>query len=144
MSYKLNYMRVGDFGFITEKDEYEPGEKVRVIYNAIASDESYIFSADADDTKTVYEGGVAIITFTMPEHDVELKCSSRSTWDPSPAPGFNDPVNAFQFMRMINPVEQKQSELQASEPVEVKEWTCPACKAVNTGKFCSECGTPRT
>lgn len=130
MSYKLNYMRVGDFGFITEKDEYEPGEKVRVIYNAIASDESYIFSADADDTKTVYEGGVAIITFTMPEHDVELKCSSRSTWDP--------------FMRMINPLEQKQSELQASEPVEVKEWTCPACKAVNTRKICSECGTPRT
>ena len=108
MSYKLNYMRTGNFGFITDKDEYEPGEPVRIIYNAIATDESNTFTVNADDTKIEYEGSVAVITFTMPDHDVDLKCSSSSMWSASPAPGQGTALDAFQSMLMFPPEDNKQ------------------------------------
>ena len=38
MSYKLNHMRTGNFGFITDKDEYEPGEPVRVAIYQLVTD----------------------------------------------------------------------------------------------------------
>ena len=103
MSYKLNYIRIGNIGFITDKDEYESGEPVRVIYNAIATDESNTFTVNADDTKIEYEGSTAVITFTMPEHDVDLRCSSSSMWSASPAPGQGTALDAFQSMLKFPP-----------------------------------------
>lgn len=100
-------MRIDNIGFIPDKDEYEPGEQVRVIYNAIATDESNTFTANADDMKIEYEGNVAVITFTMPAHDVDLKCVSNSMWPPSAAPGSDTPLGSFQNLKLFTPVEQQ-------------------------------------
>ena len=103
MSYKLNCMRIGNIGFITDKDDYEPGESVRVIYNAIGTDESYSFTANVDDMQVEYRGSVAELSFTMPDHDVDLKCSSSSMWSPSATPGFGNPLDSFRSMIAPDP-----------------------------------------
>jgi len=145
MGYKLIYDSYGMFGFKTEKDEYDPGELVRVKYIGMGTDQCYTFDVNADDVKTVRNDFVADITFTMPDHDVELECSSSSMWSPSPAPGFGmgTPLDSFQSMLKSQPVEQNQNEPKASDPANGKGWTCPNCGAVNMGRFCAECGTPK-
>jgi hypothetical protein len=145
MSYKLVYTKTGKIGFITDKDEYEPGEPVRVIYFPIATDECYSFTINADDTKIKYKESVAEITFTMPEHDVEMDCSSKSMWSPSPMPGLGmgSAFDSFQHMGMINSDMQKPAETAVTYPSTVSKWVCPNCNGVNAGRFCGECGTPK-
>ena len=142
MSYKLNCMRIGNVGFITDKDDYEPGEPVNVIYNAIGTDESYTFSANVDDLKVEYRGSVAELSFTMPDHDVDLKCSSSSMWSPSATPGFGNPLDSFRLMGTIDPKMQTQNDSQVSDSSIGTEWSCLNCDTINTGKFCSRCGNP--
>ena len=75
--HRLNYAESSHgFGFASEKKEYETGENVVVIYNAVMTDTSYSFDINADDVKIDY-GSVIRITFTMPDHDVDIKCQSR-------------------------------------------------------------------
>ena len=132
MGYKLKYFRVGPVGFNSEKQEYEEGEPVKVTYFPMATDTSYSFHADADDVEVHRDGDVATITFTMPAHDVEVTCSSRSTMG---VVGQNN--NLFMGMESFAPVS-------ASEETAIgTEWICPNCQTKNTGKFCCGCGTPR-
>jgi len=42
-----------------------------------------------------------------------------------------------------NALYQQAAASQAAQPAPAESWTCPKCGAVNTGKFCSSCGTPK-
>ena len=140
MGYKLKYFRVGPVGFNSEKQEYEEGEPVKVTYFPMATDTSYSFHADADDVEIHRDGDVATITFTMPAHDVEVTCSSRSTMG---VVGQNN--NLFMGMEPFAPLlAVPQAPVSASEETAIgTEWICPNCQTKNNGKFCCGCGTPR-
>ncbi len=66
----------------SDRQYYEPGEPVRVTLSHFATDVSYEFYADADDMTVEYENMIAVIRFTMPDHDVEVSCTSRNTMRP--------------------------------------------------------------
>ena len=140
MRYKLTYLRVGCVGFNSEKQEYEEGEPVKVTYFPLGTDTSYSFHADADDVEVHRQGDVATITFTMPAHDVEVTCSSRSVMG---VVGQNN--NLFMGIGLGLPnMNTPQEPVSASEgTVNNTEWICPNCQSKNRGKFCCDCGTPR-
>ena len=148
MGYRLTYLRVGCVGFNSEKQEYEEGEPVKVTYFPMGTDTGYSFHADADDVVVHQNGDVATITFTMPDHDVEVTCTSKS------AMGVCGPDKnlfmgiGFGFPGMTMPDASLQDIPQA--PVAVSEntsidteWICPKCQTKNGGKFCCDCGTPK-
>lgn len=140
MGYKLKYLRIGPVGFNSEKQEYEEGEPVKVTYFPMGTDTSYSFHADADNVEVHRNGDVATITFTMPAHDVEVTCSSRSTMG---VVGQNN--NLFMGMESFEPLQAVlQAPVSDSEETAIgTEWICPNCQTKNTGKFCCGCGTPR-
>ena len=146
MAYKLTYLRVGCVGFNSEKQEYEEGEQVKVTYSPLGTDTSYSFHANADDVETHRNGDVATITFTMPAHDVEVTCTSKSTM------GVCGPNNnlfmgmgpGFPGMMTNNaPLQAAPQETFSEEKVIDTAWICPACQTKNGGKFCNNCGKPR-
>ena len=134
MKYKLKYDNINGFGFNSEKQEYEAGEPVKVTYFPIGTDTAYTFRANADDVVVKEQDSSATITFTMPAHDVEVTCSTRSTMGPAAVPGIGMPF-------MMTPEMIKL--FQAQAPKSDKEWICPNCKTNNKGNFCCECATPR-
>ncbi|MBO4797623.1 MAG: hypothetical protein J5494_02470 [Candidatus Methanomethylophilaceae archaeon] len=115
-------------GFVSEKTRYKPGEHVEVIFQWIATDTSYNFSVDADDVSMSCDGSRMFIKFTMPDHDVKIDYSCRNTmvYHPDPAKG-------------LSPFEMAEE-----PPPQSGEWTCECCGSRNTGKFCPECGSPRS
>ncbi len=146
MGYKLTYLKVGCVGFDSEKQEYEEGEQVKVTYYPLGTDTIYSFHANADDVVTHLKGDVATITFTMPAHDVEVTCTSKS------AMSVCGPDNSLfmglgmLFPRMMSsdaPLQAAQQEPASEGAVIDTEWICPVCQAKNSGKFCDYCGTPR-
>ena len=148
MAYKLTYFRVGPVGFNSKKQEYEEGEPVTVTYYPLGTDTSYSFEANADDVKVQIGGNSATITFTMPAHDVEVTCSSKSTMGVG---GLNNNLytgSVLDFINMTMPGMPVQNAPQApvsasEETVANTEWICPNCQTKNSGKFCGGCGTPR-
>ena len=60
------------------KDQYRTGQRVTLYYEA-ATDTTYRFTLDGKALEPVYdnEKGFAIV-FTMPEHDVILRCESEN------------------------------------------------------------------
>ena len=102
---------------------FAPGEQVEVECGAVASDTSYQFSINAPDVKYEY-GSIIKITFTMPEHDVMISLGSTP---------YGPPMNLF----------ENQMREFASKDMNSGEWKCLRCNARNTGKFCTECGSPK-
>ena len=77
--YKVDYDGDKDF-YEGAKDEYKAGEKVVLYYNFIATDTDYAFYLDDERINTGYsEDRGFIIEFTMPEHDVRLRCESHNS-----------------------------------------------------------------
>ena len=72
--YKIDYC--GQKGAYKDaKDSYRAGEKVRLVYYMIATDTDYSFYLDGEHFAPGYSDREGyIISFTMPEHDVILKC----------------------------------------------------------------------
>ncbi len=139
MSYRLIYTNNGMFGLFSERMEYEEGEPVRVVYNAVMTDTSYTVSADADDVKTEFGDSGIVISFTMPAHDVKVSVSSRSAMSP-----WTEPRSPF-FQTFSPKKEAPAANIadNAPAPQDGETWSCPFCAAQNTGRFCSVCGSPR-
>ena len=100
----------------------------------------YSFHADADDVVVHRNDDVAEITFTMPAHDVEVTCTSRSTMGVC---GPNN--NLFMGIGSSAPLQNTpQAPVSDSKGSTIDtEWICPNCQTKNAGKFCCGCGTPR-
>ena len=118
------------YGFQSDRYFYEPGEKVVVTYFMVSPNVSYTFGGNVDDLTWEY-GSPIKLTFTMPDHDVELTLKEQIPLaDPcgqaNAASGYATPVTA-------------------STPSvgSAAEWICPTCQTKNTGKFCYECGNPK-
>ena len=134
MLYKVNFDNIGGFGFTSKKVMYEPGESVVVIFNAIMTDTSYSFNVNVDDYKVDRsKGSIVYISFTMPEHDVDVTytCQNVMTYHPqgsglSGMMGYTDGKDTAGAVNTDIPA----------------PWICPSCNASNTGRFCTECGTP--
>ena len=122
---------------------YRPGERVEVDYWAVGSDTSYHVTVNAPDLEVKY-GSVIHISFTMPEHDVNILMEAQSVMTPHNT-GFTG-LNGFMgmFMDMANTTET-QKPVSADNPVvsDGSEWTCPLCGSKNKGNFCCECGGAR-
>ena len=74
--YNVDYCGMKDC-FEGAKDSYKAGEEVVVYYGLIATDTDYSFYLDGERINTGYSEGHGFeIKFTMPEHDVELRCES--------------------------------------------------------------------
>ncbi|MBR4226472.1 MAG: hypothetical protein IKR86_06855 [Candidatus Methanomethylophilaceae archaeon] len=125
--------------FFSEKEKYRKGEPVRVMFPFVATDTSYNFFADADDVHVECDGSTAVITFTMPDHDVAVSFSCRNTMmlDRTPGKMTMGPSMAHGFSEVGGSSEEpaRTDDALLSEG----EWEC-ACGAKNKGRFCSECG----
>ena len=62
------------------KDEYRAGEKVTLNFWMIATDTDYSFQLDGAELVRDYDREKGfVLSFTMPDHDVVLHCSSRNS-----------------------------------------------------------------
>ena len=77
--YKVDYNGQKDW-YENAKDEYRAGEKAVIYFKYIATDTDYSFYLDGADLDRDYDDKKGfILSFTMPEHDVSLRCESRNT-----------------------------------------------------------------
>ncbi len=133
--------------FFSEKKEYEAGEQVKVTFPFLATDTSYNFFVDADDFDVEYEGCTAVIRFVMPDHDAEVRFSSRSTMENNPVPWFSlTDMDFFKNVSIGNGAPEKMDRVPDCPPEVLSpddEWICKLCKAKNYGRFCCECGSQR-
>lgn len=63
------------------KDSYRAGQKVTLKYGPIATDTDYSFYVDGESVNADFDQKSYryVITFTMPNHDIEVYCSSRNS-----------------------------------------------------------------
>lgn len=73
--YKVDYNGQKDW-FRGAKDSYRAGERVRLIYDMIATDTNYTFTVDGAYFSPKYVDNSFVIEFDMPAHDVSI----RVTW----------------------------------------------------------------
>lgn len=67
-------------GMMPARKEHKAGELVVLYYPMVATDTDYRFILDGVEVSTDYEHSKGyIIRFTMPEHDVTLKCRHRNS-----------------------------------------------------------------
>ncbi len=128
------------FKFKEDRAYYMPGEYVEASFIFVATDTSYNVKVNAPDLKVEY-GSVIKISFTMPDHDVDITMDCRSVMMNMP----NKPMDGIGFMGMIgnmNNGNQPDRATAYDKPIENNgsEWTCPLCGSTNTGRFCCECG----
>ena len=111
---------------------YAPGEQVEVEFGAVASDTRYHFQINAPDVKYEY-GSTIKMTFTMPEHDVMISLESTP---------YGPPMDLFE--KQLRECATKNMNISEwSSQKNPQEWRCLKCNARNTGKFCTECGSPK-
>lgn len=68
------------------KDSYRAGAKVVIYYYMIGTDTDYSFTLDGERLQPLYEEGKGYkISFTMPGHDVTLRCDSHNSMVYEPA-----------------------------------------------------------
>lgn len=78
-NYSVDYCGQKDF-YLNARDKYRVGEKVEVYFNLIATDTDYSFYLDGEIINPAYDNSKGyIIKFTMPEHNVTLKCESKNS-----------------------------------------------------------------
>lgn len=78
VKYKVNYDNKS--WYENAQDTYAAGEQVELYYPIIATDTDYSFTLDDGPLKYDYDEQKGfIIRFTMPEHDVSLKCISKNS-----------------------------------------------------------------
>ena len=138
--YKVNYPK-GMMGFTSDFIYYSPGDNVVVSFDNVMTDTAYEFFCTAENYEVKRDDcGRAKIMFVMPEHDVQVSVSvEQQRFGPI---SYEKKDNGFMGFAGF----AKMMEDQRSAPVETgapKDWCCPNCNAVNKGRFCSECGTPK-
>lgn len=74
--YHVDYCGLKDF-YDGAKDSYSAGEAVKLRYDLIASDMEMTFYVDGESVRPQWENNAFIISFTMPEHDIEIRCEYR-------------------------------------------------------------------
>ena len=82
--YKVDY-NGHKAAFPGAKDSYRAGEKVRLVYDIIATDTDYSFHVEGAEYRIDYSDGEGyVVTFTMPNHDVSVQVESRNSmvWEP--------------------------------------------------------------
>lgn len=66
--------------FVPVRKQYKAGEEVVIFYPRIATDTDYSFILDGKQIRPDYQTRKGyIIRFTMPDHNVSLKCISRNS-----------------------------------------------------------------
>ncbi|MBR1481840.1 MAG: hypothetical protein IJ598_02600 [Ruminococcus sp.] len=77
--YKVDYC--GEkFAYRNAKDTYAAGERVELYYFMLATDTDYSFSLEGAALSLDYHASRGyILRFTMPDHDVVLRCRKRNT-----------------------------------------------------------------
>ena len=77
--YKVDYCGQ-KFAYKNAKDEYRAGDNVTLYYSMIATDTDYFFTLDGAKLYIDYDVSEGyILSFTMPKHDVVLRCLSRNS-----------------------------------------------------------------
>lgn len=77
--YKVEYIG-GKSCFVNAQDSYKAGQRVEIYYPYVATDTNYDFFVDGLEVNPSYEDGKGyVISFTMPEHDIKVECSSKNT-----------------------------------------------------------------
>lgn len=67
------------------KDTYPAGAKVRLVFDGVATDTDYWFFLDDETLNWEFDGDHSfILTFTMPAHDVTLRCEHRNSMEYDP------------------------------------------------------------
>lgn len=80
--YKVDYGSEKEF-YTNARDSYPAGTKVELYYDLIAMDMDCAFYLDGEPLPFVYEEGKGfVVRFTMPDHDVELRCEWWNTMEP--------------------------------------------------------------
>ncbi len=132
-------------GFKLKDDRayYMPGEHVEAVFVFVATDTSYDVEVDAPDLKVEY-GSVIKVSFTMPDHDVDIRLGCRSVMMNKPF----TPMSGVGMMGMVDNMNNGNKPDRANvtdKPLvsDRSEWICPLCGGKNTGKFCCECGGAR-
>ena len=76
--YKVDYS--GDMKYYKgAKSAYRAGEKVVLYYDLIATDTEYKFYLDGELLNHGYDEEKGfVISFTMPDHDVVLRCTTKN------------------------------------------------------------------
>ena len=131
------------FKFKEDRAFYLPGEPVEVHFLFVATDTSYDVSVNAPDVKVEY-GSTIKITFTMPDHDVDIALGSHSVMmnKSNPTVGMMGMMGMPGMVDNMNNGNQPDRAGVVDKPIvsDGSEWVCPNCGAKNTGRFCSTCG----
>ncbi len=77
---KKDLVHVGNLRGTRPHEKYKAGKEVVLYFFMIATDTDYTFLLDGERLRPDYESDKGyIIRFTMPEHDVTLRCISRNS-----------------------------------------------------------------
>ena len=78
-TYKVDYNGQKSF-YKHARNRYRAGAKVKIYYYMIATDTDYSFYLDDEFLSCKYDESKGfVIEFTMPDHDVSLRCESRNS-----------------------------------------------------------------
>lgn len=130
-------------GFRLKEDRayYMPGEHVEAFFICVGTDMSYNVQVDAPDLKVEY-GSIINVSFTMPDHDVDVSIDCRSVMMGNPGISMGHQLGLMGMVDNMNNGNQPDRANVTEKPIvsDGSEWTCPLCGTANTGRFCSGCG----
>ncbi len=85
-SYRVDYCGQKD-AYSDAKESYRAGERVKLNYYMIGTDTDYSFYLDGEKIDFDFDDEQGfVIEFTMPDHDVTLKCEEYNTMTPNADP----------------------------------------------------------